>query len=218
MMTDGEAELQKRELEAQIEVLRTRQQEISAKAEMDVSAVEWEIIALQTQMRRMDRLSPHGTPACYGRGCRCDGCRMAMSQYQRERALARKSGDYRGVVPADEVRAHLEKIKAAGASMSLLSRLVNVDSFYLHGVRTGYKKNIRAHIAAAVLSWQPEIVVGERKVRSRPARLHIVTLRERGLSLEEIARESGVEESKIDEVMTCQYIETRIERAILAIA
>jgi hypothetical protein len=218
MMTDAERESRKHELEAHIEALRTKQQEIADKADTDIRAIEWEIGGLQIQIRRIDRLSPHGTPACYARGCRCDGCRTAMTQYQRERAKARKNGDCKGIVPADEVRAHLEKIKAAGASMSLLSRLVKVDSFYLHGVRTGYKKNIRADFAAAILSWTPEIVAGERKVRTTSARLHIEALEQQGLSLAQIALMSKVDESTLAEVKTNQYIETRIERAILAVA
>jgi hypothetical protein len=64
----------------------------------------------------------------------------------------------------------LETLKAAGLSLSLFSHLVHVDSFFLQGVITGYKKNIRAE---AILAWTPEIVAGERKVRTKSARLHI---------------------------------------------
>jgi len=215
MMTDEERELRRRALELQVEELRAKQEEIQYKAYMDIQAVETEIKNLQYQIRRIDRLHPHGTPACYARGCRCDDCRTAMSKYQRERADARKNGEYKGVVPADRAREHLEKVKAAGSSMSLLSRLVNIDSFYLHSVRVGYKKNIRAHFEAAILSWTPERVAGERKVRAKPTSLHIASLQQQGLSLAEIALRSGVEESKIEEAMTRVYIETRIERAVL---
>jgi hypothetical protein len=86
------------------------------------------------------------------------------------RADARTGGDCRGVVPADRARAHLEKIKAAGLSFSLLSRLSKIDSFYFHGIKTGYKKNIRADFESVILAWTPEIIAGEKKVRTASAR------------------------------------------------
>ena len=217
-MSDAERESQKLEAEAQIEALRAKQEEIQYKAEEEIHAVETEIRVRQSQIRRIERLHPHGTPACYMRGCRCGDCRGAISQYQRERAKARKSPDYKPLVPADRVRAHLEQMKVAGVSMNLLGRLVNIDSFYLHGLRTGYKKRIRADAEAAILSWPPETVAGERKVRTGPAQLHIHSLlQQQSLSLEEIALRSGVERSKIEELMARPFIETRIEHAVLAV-
>ncbi len=205
------------EIEKQIETLRGEQAAIHYRAEEQIDDIQQKIGLLERQARRITRLNTHGTPARYMRGCRCDDCRAAMSGYQRERAEARKEGDYRGVVPADVARAPLEQCKAAGVSMNLLSRLVNVDSFYLHGVRTGNKKNIRADFEAKILSCTPEFAAGERKVRTKPVRLYIEALEQRGFSLPQIAKTSGVDETKLGEIKTHSYIETRIERAVLAV-
>jgi hypothetical protein len=103
-------------------------------------------------------------------------------------------------------------------SFSLLSRLSGIDSFYFHGIETGYKKNIRADFESVILSWTPELVAEEKKVRTASARRHLQALEERGMSLPEIALITGVEESKLHEIKTGTYIETRIERALLAVA
>ncbi len=217
-MTDEERESRKSELTAQMDSLREEQREIHLNAERLIWNIERKIKYLESQVRRIDRLHSHGTSARYASGCRCENCRTAMARYQRKRAAARRSGDYRGVVPADSARAHLETIKAAGLSLNLLSRLSKIDSFYLFCVMAGRKKNIRADFADVILAWTPEIIAGEKKVRTADARRLIEDLEQRGFGLADVSVVSGVEESKLAEIKTRPYIETRIERAVLALA
>lgn len=161
---------------------------------------------------------PHGTPACYARGCRRAECRAAFSRYSRERMAARKNGDNRGVVSGDAVRAHLARVAEAGGSLNVLSRLTGLTHSYLHGIKTGWRKNIRAHYASAILSWTPETVAAEKRIQAKPARLHVQGLLEHGATLTQIAESGGIEPARLDEVVAgCPYIPTWLAQAILAL-
>lgn len=218
MMTDDERESRKIELAQQVEILREQKGQLRDRSDAEVDEFYRKLESLESELAHVRRTHPHGTRASYARGCRCDDCRVAMSTYLRERAEARQQGDYRGAIPADRARIHLEQCKAAGVSMNLLSRLIKVDSFYLHSVLTGYKKNIRANFEAAILSCSPEHAAGQRMVRTKPARLHIEALEQRGVSLSQIAQTCGIEEWKIKRIKTHRYVESRIERAVLALS
>jgi hypothetical protein len=167
--------------------------------------------------RRRQRLKPCGTAAAYVRGCRCEECRAAMAEYSRQRAKARRDGDYRGHIVAETTRDHILKIIEAGGSLNVLSRLVNLTHSYLHGIKTGWRKNIRAYRARAIISWPPEIVAGEKKIPTRPVRAHVEALAQQGITLPRIAETAGIEMEKLEEALGRQFIPTWMSKAILAL-
>lgn len=57
---------------------------------------------------------PHGTRLKYMAGCRCLPYRAANSRYECERAKARRSGDWNGLVPADPARRHILRLSKQG--------------------------------------------------------------------------------------------------------
>jgi hypothetical protein len=63
--------------------------------------------------------SPHGTRARYvAAWCRCLLCRAANSRYNCDRDVAKRAGDYRGLVSAQEARDHILALgkKGSGAN------------------------------------------------------------------------------------------------------
>jgi hypothetical protein len=93
-------------------------------------------------------LSPHGTRNRYQHGCRCVSCRSANSRYSSERHLARKRGDFRGLVSAGRAFLHLWGVLMSFRKMSVLS---GVSATVLQDVRAGRRQNIRADIERAIL-------------------------------------------------------------------
>lgn len=59
---------------------------------------------------------PHGDRLRYMAGCRCKECRAANTAYETQRALARKAGDWNGVVSAARARSHIAVLSAAPTS------------------------------------------------------------------------------------------------------
>jgi hypothetical protein len=167
--------------------------------------------------RRRQRLKPCGTPASYVRGCRCEDCRAAMNRYSQEREKARRDGDYRGWIVAEAARDHILKMIEVGGSLNVLSRLVNLTHSYLHGVKTGWRKNIRADRARAIISWPPEIVAGEKKIPTRPVRVHVETLAQQGITLSRVAETTGIEMEKLEAALGRQFIPTWMSKVILAL-
>lgn len=140
-----------------------------------------------------------------------------MTDYSRQRAEARKKGDYRGWVPGEAAREHILKLVEAGGSLNVFSRLVNLTHSYLHGIKTGWRRNIRADRASAILSWQIDTVVGEKKIPTKPVRAHVQTLAQQGVPMSRIAETTGIEMEKLEEALGRQFIPTWMSRVILAL-
>jgi hypothetical protein len=119
-----------------------------------------------------------------------------MTRYSRQRAKARKKGDFRGFVSGEPARDHILKIAEAGGSLHVLSRLVNLTHSYLHGIKTGWRKNVRADRANAIRSWPVATVVGEKKIS-------------------QIAETAGIEPAKLEEALGRQFIPTWMSKLIL---
>jgi hypothetical protein len=109
------------------------------------------------------------------------------------------------------------KIIEAGGSLNVLSRLINLTHSYLHGIKTGWRKNVRADRASAILSWSSATVVGEKKIPTKPVRMHVQSLAQEGIPLSQIAETAGIELEKLEEVLGRQFIPTWMSKLILAL-
>ena len=71
---------------------------------------------------------PHGYARYRLHGCRCYTCAFAVSQYNRDRAKKIATRTWQPFVPAAPVRAHLEKLAAAGIPSKRVAALAGVSN------------------------------------------------------------------------------------------
>ena len=87
---------------------------------------------------------PHGTRVRYMTGCKCMLCRAANSRYESDRAVARKNGDWNGIVPATMARCHLLKLSRRGIGRRLIAEACGVSQSTLAAIKARRKTNIQA--------------------------------------------------------------------------
>ena len=71
---------------------------------------------------------PHGTRLKYMGGCKCMLCRAANSRFETERAVARKNGDWNGIVDARAARRHILKLSKAGVGYKSVADAASVPT------------------------------------------------------------------------------------------
>lgn len=146
---------------------------------------------------------PHGSHVCYvhgpdrafsGKGCRCEPCRAANRDYERERAR-RVAPAY---VDATEARQHIVWLNnhglgvktiatAAGISHGAISKLIYGD--YVRGRPPS--KRIRKATQDAILTVRPADAADGAKVPAGPVLADVAELVRRGWSKAAIARAIG---------------------------
>lgn len=94
---------------------------------------------------------PHGVRIRYAGGCRCADCRAANTRYELQRAKARKAGDWNGIVPADEARAHMLKLRRQGIGRRSIRACTDIADSVLQQIASGTKRRIRARTARLIL-------------------------------------------------------------------
>jgi hypothetical protein len=95
---------------------------------------------------------PHGDRLRYLGGCRCADCRRANCEYEKQRAAARKAGDWNGIVDAAPARAHLAKLSRLGVGRRAVSAATDVADTVLQEIRSGRKRRIRARTERKILA------------------------------------------------------------------
>ncbi|HEY4583955.1 MAG TPA: hypothetical protein VIG88_14015 [Lysobacter sp.] len=101
---------------------------------------------------------PCGTRVRYVGGCRCDACRQANREYERERGAARRAGDWNGLVDARLARAHLLKLSRQGVGRRAAAAASDVALSLIGEIRTGRKKQIRARTERRLLAVTVEMI------------------------------------------------------------
>lgn len=94
----------------------------------------------------------HGERLRYMAGCRCTECRRANTNYEKVRAVARKAGDWNGIVPADRARAHMASLSAINVGRRAVGDVTGVADTVLCGVIAGRKTHIRARTERLILA------------------------------------------------------------------
>lgn len=103
-------------------------------------------------MRGVCLKKPHGTRQRYVGGCKCMPCRAANSRYETERALARKNGDWNGVVDASPARSHLRSLSKAGVGRDSIAAACDVPASTIDKIRKGEKPRIRNRTLSRILA------------------------------------------------------------------
>jgi hypothetical protein len=133
----------------------------------------------------------HGCRLRYLAGCRCVPCRAANSRYETERNVARRAGDWNGLVSAKQARKHILKLSRAGVGQNALSDVSGVARSIIARIRRGEKLKIRKRTETAILSVSSGAVSGGALVSAKPTWVLINRLLTEGFTKSEIAHRLG---------------------------
>jgi hypothetical protein len=145
----------------------------------------------------VNRLPPgdryaHGTRARYIAGrCRCDDCRAANAAFERERKVARRGGDWNGLVAAERARQHLLALREGGIGRRTVSDITGLSGTIVSMIASGKKRQIRARTERDILAIGLDVVNDATLVDAAPAWARVAQLQAWGLSKAEIARRLG---------------------------
>lgn len=134
---------------------------------------------------------PHGDRLRYIAGCRCQECRRANTAYERERALARKAGDWNGIVSADRARAHLKALSAAGIGRRQVTDASGIAETTLQLIAGGRRTKLRARTERLILAVTQQAAADGSLVDAGPTWALLDELLASGYSKAELARQLG---------------------------
>lgn len=143
----------------------------------------------------------HGTSACYawgpepgrepGRGCRCDLCREARSEYDRQR----KQRVEPAYVGADEVRRHLRMLQEHGIGWQTVSKRSGVSNgviskilYGCYATGRGPCERVRPATRDKILAVMPSDAADDNRIDATRTHENIATLLQRGWTKRAIAR------------------------------
>ncbi|MEV8548367.1 hypothetical protein AB0L04_00730 [Streptomyces glaucescens] len=108
--------------------------------------------------RRSGEPPHHRNLTCYvNYGCRLPECADRYREWNRNRATAKRAGQWQPHVDAEPVRHHLRKLEEHGISIRQAATLAGVGARSLHPLFTRpIRHTVRPEIAAAVLAIDPE--------------------------------------------------------------
>src|SRR5579859_7125634 len=134
---------------------------------------------------------PHGTRIRYMGGCKCPACKRANSQYETDRARARKAGLSNGIVDAAPARAHIRKLRRLGLGRRSIAEACDVRPNCILEVARGTKRRIRGNTLRAILSVTPAAAANRVLVDARPTWRLLEELLEEGFSEARLCKELG---------------------------
>ncbi len=101
---------------------------------------------------QLSETRPHGTRIKYAGGCRCSLCRAANTQYETQRAKARKAGDWNGVVSALDAREHIERLAILNVGRRAIGAATDISDSILTEIMSGKRQFIRARTSRKILA------------------------------------------------------------------
>ena len=134
---------------------------------------------------------PHGDRLRYIAGCRCDDCRQANTEYERDRYQARLAGDWNGIVKADAARKHLFKLSKAGVGRRAVHAATDIAETVLYDIRRGTKTNIRARTERLILAVTEAAISDKSLVDAGPTWKLLDQLLAAGFTKTRLAHELG---------------------------
>lgn len=135
---------------------------------------------------------PHGNRIRYMAGCRCIPCRAANSNYETERAAARRRGEWNGLVDAKIVRHHLRMLSNRGIGRDTVADITGLSPSTIDLYRTGKRKQLRAMNEKAILAITTDQVVTDAQlISARKTWERLRWMLNEGFTKTEIARRLG---------------------------
>lgn len=109
---------------------------------------------------------PHGERMRYIRGCRCDLCKRANTDYENMRSKERAAGNWNGLVSANKAKKHLIKLSKAGVGRRAVADVSDVGETALVAIKSGKKLKIRAITEKRILAVTFEMAAADRALIS----------------------------------------------------
>lgn len=101
---------------------------------------------------QLGRRRAHGERLRYMAGCRCFHCRRANSDYERQRGIARRNGDWNGIVSAAKARHHMLELRRQGVGRRSIQASTDIANSVLSEIVAGRKRRIRARTERLILA------------------------------------------------------------------
>lgn len=139
----------------------------------------------------------HGTRLQYHAGCKCYYCRMANSDYERQRMAARKAGDWNGPVDASKARKHLLALRKKGVGRDAVHAASGVAATTIRDIASGVKKRIRARTERRLLAVTTDCREDGARVSAAQTWRLIAQLLEEGFTKQRLAEELGFKTRKL---------------------
>lgn len=133
----------------------------------------------------------HGDRLRYMAGCRCAECRRANTAYETARAMARKAGDWNGIVPAQRARKHMRDLSKAGIGRRQIADAAGVAESIVFKIATGTRANVRARTEKAILAVTVAAAADHAVIDAGPTWKLLDELLSCGYSKAHLARELG---------------------------
>lgn len=140
---------------------------------------------------------PHGNRLRYIAGCRCQDCRLANTEYEKQRARARKEGDWNGLVPAQQARQHMAMLSAKGIGRRTVRDITGVSNTILCAIIAGRKTTIRARTQKLILGITEAAAPDSALVPAGPSWALIEELLADGYTKAALARAMGSASGKL---------------------
>lgn len=110
---------------------------------------------------------PPGRSAYVMDKCRCDACRESCRVYEEKRRRQALYGRWQPYVPADEARAHVRQLQAAGMGWKRVAKAAGIHTSVMWKLLYGDptrnmapSKRVRPQTAAAILAVEPDLAPG----------------------------------------------------------
>lgn len=132
-----------------------------------------------------------GTRSKYSAGCRCFDCRRANTEYEKERARARKSGGWNGLVDADPVRLHLIALSRKGIGSKTVHEYSDVARSVIVDIINGKKSRVRKSTADRLLAVDKDCYKAGTLVSAKGVWKDIGWLIDEGFTIPQIAKRLG---------------------------
>lgn len=134
---------------------------------------------------------PHGDRLRYMAGCRCKECRGANTAYEKQRAIARKAGDWNGFVGAARARSHLAVLSAAGVGRRQVADASGVADSILFKIISGDRAQIRARTERSILAVTQAAAADRALIDAGPTWVLLDELLATGYTKTQLAHELG---------------------------
>lgn len=149
------------------------------------------------KLKKSAMLKECGTRSKYAAGCRCSDCKTANTKYEKERAMARKAGEWNGLVDAKPVRLHLLYLKRKGIGTRTVCDYTGLGRTMVQEIRSGRKTRIRKMNAERLLALDTSCFSGGSLVSAKQVWREIDWLIGEGFTQGEIAKRLGYKTLKL---------------------
>lgn len=152
----------------------------------------------------------HGTRARYQTGCACLPCTAANTAYSQQRAKARATGHWNGLVDAGPAREHLQALQAKGVGIHRAAALSGLPWRGLWNIRAGTQTQLRAESAKAILAIKPSLARGQR-VNGYRTRHLLACLQNEGYAPSDLAKRLGLKSGRLSRHHTQVTVQTALK-------